>query len=115
MKTDQLRQQIIHYLSNYLSKYELKMKPVMKKIINQMRSSSYMSHHQFISIIKFLERERPYKHLDRPSIIKLFLPIIINSPKGLSPYEETNTLEDFLYQPTIRHKVSNTSSPQLSM
>ena len=54
MKTDHLRHQIIHYLNKYLSKYELKIRPVMEKIINQMSSKSKMTHHQFISIVKFI-------------------------------------------------------------
>ena len=110
MKTDHLRHQIIHYLNKYLSKYELKMRPVMEKIINQISSKSKMTRHQFVSIIKFIERDRPYKHLDGPSITSHFSPIIMKPSKGILPYEETNTLEHFLYQPTIRHKVSHTSS-----
>ena len=70
------------------------MKIILVNIINILKRRKKISHKQFLSVIKFLEREREFKHYTHQNLISLFTPIIYNKPKENS-YEDKNTLETF--------------------
>lgn len=89
---DELRTILIYYLSIYVKKPNLKMKAVISSIINKLKRKKPISLKQFLSVIKFLEREKEFKHYSHQQLIRLFTPIIYTKPKGIS-YEEQNTLE----------------------
>jgi len=72
------------------------MKVVIISIINKLKRKKPISLNQFLSVIKFLEREKEFKHYSQQQLITLFTPIIYTKIKDIS-YEqpETNSLEKF--------------------
>jgi len=102
MKNKTLRNQITNYLSIYLSKKDLQMKPIMYQILKRIKNDQQMTYRQFLSIIKFLERERPFVNKNRSQIFEHFKPLIIDPnsfeepTKGNNIDDDTeNTLEPF--------------------
>ena len=90
----QLRNSLIFYLSLYVQKPNLKMKMVIRSILKKLKNDKPISHKQFLSVIKFLEREKEYRHLNQQQLIQLYTPIIYNKDKEII-YEQRSTLEPF--------------------
>ena len=65
------KKQLLNYLQFYLSK-RLNMEIVLVKIVEQLRENKPISERQFKSIIKFIERERPFITMDRNEIRNYF-------------------------------------------
>ena len=101
MTNNNLRKQLTTYLNIYLSKKGLQMKPIMYSIRSRITNGQNITLKQWNSIIKFIERERPFRGLNRFQITQHFSPLIINPPledpsKGKEIYENSNvTLEPF--------------------
>jgi len=91
-----LQNKLIYYLSIYVKKPNLKMKWVIHSILKRLKNDKPISLNQFLSVIKFLEREKEFKHYSQQQLITLFTPIIYTKIKDIS-YEqpETNSLEKF--------------------
>ena len=70
------------------------MKMVIKSILKKLKNDKPISLKQFLSVIKFLERENEFRHLNQQQLIELFIPIIYNKTKEISHDEQTN-LEPF--------------------
>ena len=94
-KHDSLKNYLIRELINYLNKY-LKKNFDMKMIFIQTKKSlnidKSISINQFESLIKFIERERPFVTYTRPKIYEYFSPIINEKNKK----KVGGTLEEFL-------------------
>ena len=90
----QLRNSLIFYLSLYVQKPNLRMKFVIISILSKLKNNKPISHKQFLSVIKFLEREKEYRHLNQQQLIQLYTPIIYNKDKEII-YEQRSTLEPF--------------------
>ena len=90
----QLRNKLIYYLSYYVRKPNLRMKVVIRSILSKLKNDKPISHKQFLSVIKFLEREKEYRHLNQQQLIQLYTPIIYNKDKEVT-YEQRSTLEPF--------------------
>jgi len=74
------------------------MKPVLKTIKNNLLTNKQISTKQYLSIIKFIEREPKFKRMDRDQIFEFFKPLV----KG-TPEEPPNTLEPFFKEnPCLR-------------
>ncbi len=78
MDTEKQQKQniLIRYLNIYLLKKDLKMKPILRNIVNRMNRNQNISIKQYNSIIKFIEREKEFKDLNRDQIYQFFEPII---------------------------------------
>ena len=99
MNNSQKRELLITYLDIYLSKKGLLMKPVLKTIKNNLLTNKQISTKQYLSIIKFIEREPKFKRMDRDQIFEFLKPLV----KGTIPEEPTNTLEPFFKEnPCLR-------------
>ena len=88
---DYLIRELTKYLNNYIKK-DLRMKMIFIQIKKNLNNEKSISMNQFDSLIKFLERERPFLTYTRPKIYDYFSPIINEKIK----YEVGGTLEEFL-------------------
>lgn len=70
------------------------MKMVIKSILKKLKNDKPISLKQFLSVIKFLERENEFRHLNQQQLIELFIPIIYNKTKEIT-YDEQTNLEPF--------------------
>ena len=70
------------------------MKMVIKSILKKLKNNEPISLKQFLSVIKFLERENEFRHLNQQQLIELFTPIIYNKTKEIT-YDEQTNLEPF--------------------
>lgn len=68
--------QLIHYLDIYIRKPNLQMKPIIFQIKKRLTKGELISHKQFLSIIKFIEREPRFVRSDRDTITSFFSPLI---------------------------------------
>ena len=99
MNNSQKRELLITYLDIYLSKKGLLMKPVLKTIKNNLLTNKQISTKQYLSIIKFIEREPKFKRMDRDQIFEFFKPLV----KGTTPEEPPTTREPFFKEnPCLR-------------
>lgn len=73
------------------------MKMVIKSILKKLKNDKPISLKQFLSVIKFLEREKEYLHLNQQQLIQLYTPIIYNKTKEIT-YEQRSNLEPFFLQ-----------------
>ena len=89
-----LQNKLIYYLSIYVKKPNLKMKWVIHSILKRLKNDKPISLKQFLSVIKFLERENEFRHLNQQQLIELFTPIIYNKNKEIT-YDEQTNLEPF--------------------
>jgi predicted RNA-binding protein with EMAP domain len=93
-QTKLLQQELNQYLTIYINKNDLLMKPVMMSIQDKITSGRQITKGQFKCIVKFIEREKQFKNLNRDNLINYFSPLI----KGLSHNNNVstaNTLEQF--------------------
>jgi len=70
------RQLLVHFLNIYLSKKDIKMKGLLSNVKRLLEEDDLITIKQFIAIIKFVERERPFKNKDRDQIVNYFSPLI---------------------------------------
>ena len=91
------KQQLLYYIHLYLSK-KLRMNNVLEGIRSKLFNNDQISKKQFISIIKFLEREPLFRNWKINQIFNYFKPIIkINSnTTNIRRNYEPNTLCKFL-------------------
>ena len=81
---------LLRYLNQYLLKRNLKMKNVLRNIIYRLENNKPISNKQYLSIIKFIEKEREFRSSNRDQIYSYFTPLIEKGkPNG-------NTLSEFL-------------------
>ena len=73
------------------------MKMVIKSILKKLKNDKPISLKQFLSVIKFLEREKEYLYLNQQQLIQLYTPIIYNKTKEIT-YEQRSNLEPFFLQ-----------------
>lgn len=90
----QKQQILIRYLNQYLLKKDLRMKNVLRNIVYRIERNQNISIKQYNSIIKFIERERPFKDLNRNQIYRFFEPLIQTKDRKVITYG--NNLTEFL-------------------
>jgi len=90
----QKQQILIRYLNIYLLKKDLKMKNVLRNIVNRIEKNHNISIKQYNSIVKFIERERPFKDLNRDQIYRFFEPLI--QTKDRKVVTDGSNLNEFL-------------------
>ena len=73
------RDLLIHFLQQYLLKKELKMKGLMRNLIKIIKGNKTISIKQFYAVIKFIEREEPFRDVNRKDIVNYFKPLIRNN------------------------------------
>ena len=79
------------YINRYLKKGFIKDYVFIESKKN-LKKNKCITIEQYNFIIKFIERERPYKNYNRTQIHNYFLPIIEDNSK----YEIGHSLEDFM-------------------
>ncbi|MEK9695059.1 MAG: hypothetical protein VW270_04800 [Candidatus Poseidoniales archaeon] len=72
----QKRYLLLTYLNKYLSKKGLRMISVVRSIKDRLQMGRPITEKQFFSIIKFIERERPFVNKSREQITFYFEPLI---------------------------------------
>jgi len=89
---------LIHYLSIYKKKPNLRMRPIIYTMKKRLEQKSSITEKQFFSVIKFIERERPFLGWSRDEIFEFFTPIIEGFNNPYFDYEEPEfyTLDDYL-------------------
>ena len=70
------------------------MKPIMYQILKRIKNDQQMTYKQFLSIIKFLERERPFVTKSRSQIFEHFKPLIIDPNSFVEPTKGNNIDDD---------------------
>ena len=82
---------LLYFLNSYLSKKDLKMKDFMRNVKRLLINKRQISMKQFMALIKFIEREKQFRDVDRSKIINYFSPLI----KGYQKNDDgdPNTLE----------------------
>ena len=91
----QKQQILIRYLNQYLLKKDLKMKDVLRNIVYRIEKNQNISIKQYNSIIKFIERERLFKDLNRNQIYRFFEPLI--QIKDRKVVTDGSNLSEFLH------------------
>lgn len=78
-KTDkEYRKQILlRFIRSYLSKRDIRMKDLLKNLENSLVTKGKITRKQLESILKFIERERPFKNKHRDEIIEYFGHLIV--------------------------------------
>ena len=85
--------ELISYLNIYVNKKGLKIKPIMKTIKNRILNNQPITEKQFISVIKWVEREPQFSQWDQNSILEYFSPLIVGHWSDSSNGQ--STLESF--------------------
>ena len=91
----QKQQILIRYLNQYLLKKDLRMKNVLRNIVYRIERNQNISIKQYNSIIKFIEREKPFKGLNRNQIYQFFEPLI--QIKDRKVVTDGSNLSEFLH------------------
>lgn len=91
----QKQQILIRYLNQYLLKKDLRMKNVVRNIVYRIERNQNISIKQYNSIIKFIEREKPFKGLNRNQIYQFFEPLI--QIKDRKVVTDGSNLSEFLH------------------
>lgn len=85
----QKQQILIRYLNIYLLKKDLKMKPILRNIVYRIERNQNISIKQYNSIIKFIEKEKEFKDLNRNQIYQFFEPVIKTKHRKVIHYGNT--------------------------
>ena len=91
----QKQQILIRYLNQYLLKKDLRMKNVLRNIVYRIERNQNISIKQYNSIIKFIEREKRFKGLNRNQIYRFFEPLI--QIKDRKVVTDGSNLSEFLH------------------
>lgn len=85
------RDMLLYFLDSYLSKQDLQMKDLMRNLRKILKNKRKITLKQFMALIKFLEREKQFRGVDRSRIINYFSPLI----KGYQKNDDgkPNTIE----------------------
>ena len=75
-KVSYKRKLLIYFINMYLSRKDLKMRDLMSNLRKLLENDKRISIKQFMALMKFLEREKQFKGVDRTKIIKYFSPLI---------------------------------------
>ena len=86
-----LEQQLIKYMNKYLKK-DFNMELVFHSIKKSLKNQLEITERQFESVIKFIERERPFRGESRNCIYNYFSPVITKKKDRSSG----NSLEQFM-------------------
>ena len=83
--------ELISYLNIYVNKKGLKIKPIMKTLKYRILNNQPITEKQFMSVIKWVEREPQFSQWDQDSILEYFSPLIVghwsDSANGQSTLE----------------------------
>ncbi len=85
--------ELISYLNIYVNKKGLKIKPIMKTIKYRILNNQPITEKQFMSVIKWVEREPQFSQWDQNSILEYFSPLIVGHWSDSSNGQ--STLESF--------------------
>jgi len=88
---------LIHYLIIYTNKPDLRMRPIIYTMKKRLEQKSSITEKQFLSVIKFIERELPFIGWSRDEIFDFFTPVIERSKDPYFDYPESEfrTLDKF--------------------
>ena len=70
------RDMLLYFIHIYLSRKDLKMKDFMNNLYVILDRNKHISMKQFMTLLKFLEREKQFIGVNRTKIIKYFFPLI---------------------------------------
>lgn len=85
--------ELISYLNIYVNKKGLKIKPIMTTIKYRILNNQPITKKQFMSVIKWVEREPQFSQWDQDSILEYFSPLIVGHWSDSSNGQ--STLESF--------------------
>ena len=85
--------ELISYLNIYVNKKGLKIKPIMKTIKYRILNNQPITEKQFMSVIKWVEREPQFSQWNQDSILEYFSPLIVGHWSDSSNGQ--STLESF--------------------
>ena len=83
---------MIKYLNQYIKK-GFYMNSIFIESKQNLKKYQFISIEQFNFILKFIERERPFRNFNKNQILEYFLPIVLNKDKNI---EVQSSLEDFM-------------------
>ncbi|MDA9185714.1 hypothetical protein N9O40_00150 [Planktomarina sp.] len=87
-----LEKDLIKYMKKYLKK-DFRMGPVFTKIKRDLKNEEQITSSQMDSVIKFIERERPYRRWNRTQIYEYFSPVILPNKDQIL----VGTLDEFFH------------------
>ena len=87
-----LEKDLIKYMKKYLKK-DFRMSPVFVKIKKNLKNEEQITSSQMDSVIKFIERERPYRRWNRTQIYEYFSPVISKTNDRI----QVGTLDKFFH------------------
>ena len=87
-----LEKDLIKYMKKYLKK-DFRMSPVFTKIKRDLKNEEPITSTQMDSVIKFIERERPYRRWNRTQIYEYFSPVILPTKDQI----QVGTLDKFFH------------------
>ena len=87
-----LEKDLIKYMKKYLKK-DFRMSPVFVKIKKNLKNEEQITSSQMDSVIKFIERERPYRRWNRTQIYEYFSPVIFPNKDQIL----VGTLDEFFH------------------
>ena len=87
-----LEKDLIKYMKKYLKK-DFRMSPVFVKIKKNLKNEEQITSSQMDSVIKFIERERPYRRWNRTQIYESFSPVILPNKDQIL----VGTLDEFFH------------------
>ena len=108
----QKRYLLLTYLNKYLSKKGLRMISVVRSIKDRLQMGRPITEKQFFSIIKFIERERPFVNKSREQITLFFEPLI-NPITKETITNDSNDLTQFFEPQTDQLQCTNLFDQQL--
>jgi len=97
---DYKKSMLIHFINYYLSKSNLKMKDFMGFMYSRIYADKKVSINQFLILLRFLEREEPFKGASKVKVVKYFSPFIIGYRLFIHKeikQNDHNTLCEFIY------------------
>ena len=90
------RKFLIKYLDGYLSKSGIRKKQALLNIRKRLRHNNQITKNQFSYLMKFIEREKEFRSINRQSLDEFFEPLIKTDNERNSA-NERNDLTQFLH------------------
>lgn len=78
------KQLLLRFIRYYLSKPTIKMKDLLTNLEKSLVTKGKITRKQLEAILKFLERERPFKNKDRDEIVDYFGHLVVGYSEGKS-------------------------------